>query len=693
MVDIQPTPAEKTMTRSMMLASMMVLSAVTAVQLPAMAQNKPIGNADVPVSKVALYSSGVGYFEHAGKVAGNGTTTLRFKAEQVNDILKSLVLQDLDGGTVSTVSYPSQDPLGRSLKGFQVDLSAAPSMPGLLGQLRGAKVSVVVGGETVVGDVLGVETRKQAVGDNAFDAPYVNLITATGIKSLPIDSALSISFVDADLQAELNKALAAVAGARDKDKKNVAIDFRGNGDRRVKIGYVVESPIWKTSYRLVLNDDDKAHLQGWAIVENQTDSDWNEVQLSLVSGRPISFVMDLYQPLYLKRPTAHLEMFEGLQAQTYEGGRREESERQLARKARGALADFAVASPAPAAGNAFSMRAQEAAIDIAGSVASQASAGEIGELFEYVLPGINLPRQSSAMVPIVTDPIEAERISIYNADTLERHPLSGARLTNTTGKHLLQGPITVFNGGSYAGDAQINNVAPGQDRLVSFGIDLQTVVDSTNQTTQQDVQSVRIVKGFLEITSKSVHSQTYSIENKSDKTRKVVIEHDRYPGYELVDSPKPAETTDSVYRFETKLEAGKSTDIVARQQVVQGQTLAIIDIDLDTLLVHSNSGKVSDKARAALGKAIELRQKQTELERRANTIADEINVIGQEQTRIRENMKTVDRNSQYYGRLVTKLDQQETDIEKLQANRNAAMAEFVAVRAELETFLNNLNVD
>ena len=97
---------------------------------------------DIPVTAVTLYSSGVGYFEHSGTVDGVATAELRFKTGQINDVLKSLILQDLDGGTIGTVVFPSQDPLEKTLGSFQVDLRGSPTLGQLLGQLRGAPVVV-----------------------------------------------------------------------------------------------------------------------------------------------------------------------------------------------------------------------------------------------------------------------------------------------------------------------------------------------------------------------------------------------------------------------------------------------------------------------------------------------------------------------------------------------------------------------
>src|SRR5204862_8136507 len=142
--------------------------------------------------------------------------------------------------------------------------------------------------------------------------------------------------------------------------------------------------------------------------------------------------------------------------------------------------------------------------DATQSVASLASASKVGELFQYTVGNVSLPRQRSAMIPIVTDDVEVERLSIYNPTVLPRNPLNGARVKNTTGKHLLQGPITVLDGSSYAGDARIDNLPPTQERMISYGVDLQMTVDATKNKQETFLQTGKIVKGVLQLTRKYV---------------------------------------------------------------------------------------------------------------------------------------------------------------------------------------------
>ena len=664
--------------------------------------------AQVPVTKVVLFSSGVGYFEHAGTVRGNSATELRFKTSQINDILKSLVLQDEDGGRVGAITYPSQDPLAKTLKSFQVDITQNPSLAQLLNQLRGARVTIQRQAETLSGTILGVETRvKSGDKSDTFEVPVLNLLTGATIRAVELPSITDLTLDDPQLQEELTRALGALVQARDQDQKPVTINFTGTGERRVRIGYVVETPVWKTSYRLLLDDRSKlGKLQGWAIVENQTESDWNHVSLSLVSGRPISFVMDLYQPLYATRPIVVPEMYTGLRPQVYEGATSTDSARvtMQAGVAGGASRRIGYdrnGRPMPLALDATvvtgeSVASKAAPMNAAVSVEAVASAARLGALFQYTVPDVTLARQKSAMLPIITDSVEAEPVSIYNASVLRSNPLNGVLLKNTTGKHLLQGPITVLDKGVYAGDARIDNVPPGQERLLSYGIDLDMLVDDTKNTQNTSLLTAKIDKGALIIFRKLVASQEYAADNKTNKDKILIIERPIRSAWKLVDTPKPFETTPDLYRFKGTAVANKVTVLTVKEEVVTNETIMLASTGLDQLVLYSRTGTgagdMPANVRAALAKAIQLKQSIADVEADINAHTQRVGEISEEQNRIRENMKTVSQTTEYYNRLLAKLNEQESSIESLQKERDSLTAKRDSLRKELDDYLNGLTV-
>lgn len=691
--------------------------------------------ADVPVKAVVLFSSGVGYFEHFGAVKGDGSAELRFKTNQINDILKSLVLQDLDGGRINAIQYPSQDPIAKTLRSFQVDITNNPPLAELLNQLRGATVTITAMGDRFEGVVLGAEKRQIIVQPQTppVESWRVNLLSGATIRQIELDKIADVKLQDPKLQDELTRALSALSQARDQDKKPVTINFTGEGERRVRLGYVVETPIWKTSYRLILGgapvvkagEDVKAaapvnKLQGWAIVENQTDNDWTNVQLSLISGRPISFVQDLYQPLYIPRPVVQPELYASLRPQTYEGG--------MGKDDRDKVADFnmeaeksvlGVTAPAAsprrpqqmarqlqrngggggggAGGELFASDAlKEIAepMDASASVQSVASAAKVGELFQYTVGNVSLPRQKSAMIPIITDDIEVEKLSIYNQSVLAKNPLNGARVKNTTGKHLLQGPITVLDANTYAGDARIDNLPPGQERLLSYGIDLQMLVDATDQKNNQSLLTGKLVKGVLYLTHKNVNEQTYVTQNKGDAEKTLIIEHPRMGGWKLIEGDnKPIETTDALYRFKGKVAAGQSSKLAVRQEFITDQAVAILNADVSVLVYYTQQNEIPKKVRDALAGVIEKKNALTDIERQIAQKNQRLSQFPGEQQRIRENIKIFDANSESRRRLQAKLDKQETEIEDLQNQVQELQKQRNAKQEEFEKSLEGLNVE
>ena len=304
-----PTPSRPRLLASVA-AQAAVLRAVTAVpagSLNISLPSTPLDSQKLPVAQAVLFSSGVGYFQREGVVDGTARVDLTFPVRDVNDLLKSMIVRDLDGGRVGTVSYDSNAPVEKTLNSFAINLTGMPSLAAILNQARGEKVEAVMQPSgTYTGTVIGVEKQRLPAGKDAFvEIELLDLSCADGLRSLKMSDVQRVRFLNPVMDSELRKALETLATSHDTQKKAVSINFVGEGKRKVRVGYVVENPIWKTSYRLVLGKekDAKPYLQGWAVVENVSDEDWKDVRVSLVSGRPISFQMDLYQPLFVPRPT------------------------------------------------------------------------------------------------------------------------------------------------------------------------------------------------------------------------------------------------------------------------------------------------------------------------------------------------------------------------------------------------------
>jgi hypothetical protein len=653
-------------------------------------------------------------------VDGSARVDLTFPVQDINDLLKSMVLQDLNGGTISAVSYDSQAPIEKTLQSFAVNLTGNPGFGQLLSQARGEKVEVTLqqGNAAqpgaVTGSVVGVEKQKQQVGkDGIVENELLNLWCAEGMRSVKLTDVQRVRFLNPVLEGEFKRALETLALSHDTQKKAVSLTFDGQGKREVRVSYVVENPIWKTSYRLVLSNkkDGKPMLQGWAVVDNASEEDWKDVRMALVSGRPISFQMDLYQPLYVPRPVVEPELFASLRPPTYQGA----MDQKNAAVASGGFGPPTLSKiPAPAramkeadkADAAESLREQrrafrdgvekklQADMDLSKGVASSATAGELGDFFQYVIDHpVTLHRQKSALLPIVQKEVEAGRVSIYNERTQAKHPLLGLRFKNTTGMHLMQGPITVFEGSSYAGDARVLDITPKDERLISYAIDLGTEVEPVAKRQPDRLTKVKLNKGILYRTDKVREEKTYNVKNRSEHDRTVLIEHPFRPDFNLVSKDKPAERARDVYRFELKVAPGKTAteEVIEESDIASSVTLS--NTDDNTMRFFLSQPVVSEAVKKALAQALELKAKADAARRDIEQLQKQLKDITDDQARLRANLKEMPPTAEAYKRYLKKFDDQETQIEDFQKKIKAAQDTEFAHRKSFEDFLAKLDVE
>ena len=267
----------------------------------------------LPIKKIVLYKHGVGYFERQDRVSGDATIDLHFKASEMNDVLKSLTVLDLGDGLIASISYESTKPLEKQLEEIAIRLPDENSLTGLLQQIKGARVEVLAGSEAVEGTVTGIETvTRKLEGHETAWTNYLNLLVdGRSMQSFDLMELKTITFLDASLRKDLQHLLDTLISAKKKDLKRLTIFARGEGERELVASYIVETPVWKTSYRVLLADPAQEQaetlIQGWALVDNTQDEDWEDVSLTLVAGLPISFVHDLYSPRYKRRPVVQVQ--------------------------------------------------------------------------------------------------------------------------------------------------------------------------------------------------------------------------------------------------------------------------------------------------------------------------------------------------------------------------------------------------
>jgi hypothetical protein len=325
---------------------------------------------------------------------------------------------------------------------------------------------------------------------------------------------------------------------------------------------------------------------------------------------------------------------------------------------------------------------------------SLAQADNVGELFQYAIATpVDLPRQQSAMLPIVNEQVAAEKVSIYNQGVQPKHPLNGLRLKNTTDLHLMQGPITVFDGGAYAGDAKIEDLQPGTERLVSYALDLDVEVAPESKIDPENLRTATIYKGTLRTQHDQTRQQKYVVKNSAKAARDVLIEFPYDANWTLVAPKEPTEKTRDTYRFAVKAEPGKPAELVIDEKRTIHQEFAITNFDDSTLIFYINAPQVSEKVKAALQEVV---RRKTEIQQIANNrgqLEQQIQVINQEQERIRQNMAQLGRDTDLYRRYVKKFGEQEDQVEKLRAEIAKLQADETTKRQALDQYLIGLEVE
>jgi DNA repair exonuclease SbcCD ATPase subunit len=322
-----------------------------------------------------------------------------------------------------------------------------------------------------------------------------------------------------------------------------------------------------------------------------------------------------------------------------------------------------------------------------------AQGANVGELFQYAIESpVTLPRHQSAMLPIVQESVKGEKVSIYNAQVQATHPLNGLRLTNSTKLHLQQGPITVFDDGVYAGDARIEDLPPGAERLLSYALDLDTEVASQSKQQADELTSVKITKGLLETSQKYERTVEYTVKNSGGKTKQVLIEYPRSADWKLVQPAKPTEKTRDMYRFAVTAKPDAPAKLLVAEEQLMRQQIVLTNLNETAIQFYVSSKAVSEPVKAALGELVQKKRDLQSLQQRNTQLQARINAISQEQGRIRNNMQQLDRTSDLYLRYVKKLNEQEDEIEKDRTQSDDLQQQVSKAQSALDDYLANLNV-
>ena len=650
---------------------------------------------DLVLKRVMLSSGGMGYFEYEATVDGDATLKLTVSLQQVDDVLKSLVVYD-DKGGVGGLSLPGREPLAQAFKDLPFDQDSLGSPSQLLATLKGAQITVG-GSRAISGRIVSVQEETVALGNDkgTTTRTRVTLFTGLGLQQFILEDAENLQFSDAALRDKVAQALVAIQGNRAKDARTIDLSTRGTGKRTVRVAYIVEAPVWKASYRLTLGADPTAArsaLQGWATIENMSGQDWKDVELTLVSGRPVAFRQALYNAYYVTRPEVPVEVAGRLMPGIDRGGVEADQ------RSKGS----APAMPAPAPYRAQQERTMSPAAappppPPVAAAAEQIEASDAATQVIFKFPrAVSVENGRTLSIPIIDRQVPALRMALYQGDTAARNPLAAIRLTNDGESGLPPGIITLYERDragnvAYVGDARLSGFPVGETRLLAYALDEKITIERDVAQTDR-LATGTISGGVLKLSRIVRQTTTYRVRGPAKEPRQLIVVQRRLPGWTLTKpDAKGIDISEGNYRIPFTLPGGDQTQTLeVVQEQTQQQELRLVDGAADQIRVYAQAREFDAKTRDALTKVLQLQQSVAEAQRKGTQVDAERQAIVQEQARLRENLARVPANSDLQRRYLATLDKQESDLEALAKRKIEAEKGVETARDALRTYVAQL---
>jgi hypothetical protein len=693
------------------------------------AQTSTEPHAQLPVRRVVLYKNGVGYFEHEGRVTGNQAVTIDFTSSQLDDALQSLTALDLGGGRITGVGYNSTTPLDQQLKNIPLGLNDQPSTEDLYGSLRGARVEVSgAGAATISGRIVSYETRSQktTAGDTVERAFLTVVSDAGAVRTFELAGATSVRILDGGLRHDLDEYLALLASTQSQQVRHLTLQAQGAGTRDIRVSYISEVPVWKSTYRIVFPNDkstsptsgpETAILQGWAVVDNTVGSDWNNVQLSLVAGAPQSFIEPLSQPIYTQRPVVAVPEAANLAPVTHEGALEapqpvasvsqtvtvtgENSQLQTQQAMRGRAQNFIKAAPGvmdrigSGSGGGYGGGTFHAAGALQDESLS-ANSTKFDDYFEYtVAQPVTIHKNESALVPVLQTNVQVDRVTLYNASNPV--PLRALWLTNSGNLTLDRGSFSIFENGEFAGEGLTDPIHAGEKRLLSYAVDQAVHVTTEGHLNSSHLRHLTVHDGYLTERSEEIREVTYVVHNAASDARTVLVEHPVQYGWRLTSEVKPVETSASYYRFSIATQPGETVRLHVGEAHTQGlswQLTAIQDDQLQVIVTGNSADRPAIEK--ALAPVLAARSKVHDLDTQINAKQADIDRLAADQKRLHDNLEGLKDSPEeralarrYAGEMNTDEDQ----LQSLRKDQADLEQQRKTAQQSLDEAIRNLNLD
>jgi hypothetical protein len=669
------------------------------------------------IKRVIIHKSGISYFILEGLMKGTDKFELEFNIDEMDDVLKSLfVLDTSEKGYISSISYDAALDTSQLLKSIMLNIPDINSFTSLISQIKGAQVNITVSGnKNLTGKVMGIEeTEKFVKNEKVIDKILILLQEDDVISKHSFDEIKSVDIVNEEIKKDLKFFLNTVIAGKKKDAKNIVINCESGGkddiERNIFVSYIRESPIWKTSYRLIMSVEQEAEekclLSGWSLIENTTNQDWEDIELTLVAGMPVSFKYEFYRPIFIQRPVIKppkvlsaqpTEIEEGLEKARYEDYAMAEAEAPAARKMKKAAGR---PPPAPAGASLSRLNAIMADEDVFDKFKAQTKVQtkDLGELFEYNISNlVSIKRKQSALVPILTEVIKAKRVLLYNKDEYDKNPNVCLEITNNTDLTLERGPTTIIYDDNLAGEAIIPFLNKDDTRLLNYAVEQAVIITHEAKSENKSVHKVSFGGAHANEWYYNVRTTLYKINNKTNEEKQLYLDHPKSHGYEFVEKPIEPEETANYWRFKLTLKPKSATNFNLKEKREISSSYYLWNWSKEDFMkkvsFYVKQNFIDTQLENELKEIADLISKFNELKDKREKLYQERDMMTDEQNRLRDNISVLGDDNQSVTlreRYIKKLNDQESRYETISSELKTLDKEILKLNKSIDAKINKL---
>jgi len=532
----------------------------------------------------------------------------------------------------------------------------------------------------------------------------------------------SLEIINEEIKKDLKFFLDTVIAGKKKDAKKIIINCESGGDdeveRNIFVSYIRESPIWKSSYRLIMSKqqalEQKCLLSGWSLIENTTNQDWDDIELSLVAGMPVSFIYEFYKPIFIQRPIIQppkvlsarpTEIEEGLEMEKFEDYAMAEMEAKPMAMKKRAIASTAGARPPPAPGGTGGFGRMQGIMsdtEVYDKVKSQVKTQtkDLGELFEYNISNpVTIKRKQSALVPILTESIKAKRILLYNKNENDQNPNACLEITNNTNLTLERGPVTIIYDDNLAGEAIIPFLNKDDTRLLNFAIEQAIIINHEQKSENLSVHKVTFKSGYSYEYYFTNLMTTYKIKNKTDEEKELYLDHPKTYEYKVIEKPIEPEETANYWRFKITLKPKDAIVFKIKEQRENYSSIYLWNYSREDLLkrvgFYVKKKFIESDIENRLKEIAELIKTLNDLRSKQEKLDEERNNMTDEQSRLRENISVLGDDSQSISlkeRYIKKFSDQESRFEEINKELKLMDKKIQDLNKTIEEKMNSLSL-